>query len=41
MTRAKALEDKLASLQSPVSDDDIVSYVTEGLGPSYHPFVRA
>ncbi|KAL3524729.1 hypothetical protein ACH5RR_013101 [Cinchona calisaya] len=36
---AKSISDQLAALQSPVSDDDLVEYVLDGLGPAYSPFV--
>ena len=41
MQRAKALSDQLVALHSPVSNNDLVSYITEGLGGSDRPFVRA
>lgn len=39
--QAKAYSDQLAALGSPVAEEDLIHYITEGLGPAYWPFTRA
>lgn len=39
--RAKSMADRLAALQNPVNDDDLVQVITNGLGSKYRPFVRS
>ncbi|KAH0650606.1 hypothetical protein KY285_030696 [Solanum tuberosum] len=39
--RAKGIADKLAALQHPVTNDDLVKFVLTGLGPAYRPFTRS
>nr|AAU90288.2 Polyprotein, putative [Solanum demissum] len=38
--KAKGIADKLAALQHPVPNDDLVEFVLAGLGPFYRPFTR-
>lgn len=38
---AKGIADKLAALQHPVTDDDLVEFIVAGLGPTYRPFTRS
>ena len=38
---AKGIADKLAALQHPVADDDLVEFIVAGLGPAYRPFTRS
>ncbi|KAG5611748.1 hypothetical protein H5410_023029 [Solanum commersonii] len=38
--KAKGILDRLAALQHPISNDDLVEYVLAGLGPTYRPFTR-
>ncbi|KAG5604172.1 hypothetical protein H5410_025664 [Solanum commersonii] len=38
--KAKGIADKLAALQHPVPNDDLVEFILAGLGPSYRPFTR-
>ncbi|KAH0773427.1 hypothetical protein KY290_010564 [Solanum tuberosum] len=37
----KAIADKLAALQHPVTNDNLVEFVLAGLGPAYRPFTRS
>ncbi|XP_019237368.1 PREDICTED: uncharacterized protein LOC109217567 [Nicotiana attenuata] len=39
--KAKEIVDKLAALQHPVPNDDLVEFVLAGLGPAYRPFTRS
>ncbi|KAG5613971.1 hypothetical protein H5410_013795 [Solanum commersonii] len=39
--KAKGITVKLAALQHPVPNDDLVEFVLAGLGPSYRPFTRS
>nr|XP_009786936.1 PREDICTED: uncharacterized protein LOC104234972 [Nicotiana sylvestris] len=39
--RAKGITDRLAVLQHPISNDDLVEFVLAGLGPVYRPFTRS
>lgn len=41
MQKAKSLADQLVALRSPVSEDDFITYITEGLGSNFRPFVHA
>jgi len=38
---AKVIADKLAALQHPVTNDDLVEFVLAGLGSAYRPFTRS
>ncbi|KAG5588873.1 hypothetical protein H5410_039387 [Solanum commersonii] len=38
---AKSIVDKLAALQHPITNDDLVEFVLAGLGPAYRPFTRS
>lgn len=37
----KEISERLATLQHPVTNDDLVKFVLAGLGPTYHPFTRS
>ncbi|OIT31120.1 hypothetical protein A4A49_53117 [Nicotiana attenuata] len=39
--KAKGIADKLAALQYPIPNDDLVEFVLTRLGPAYHPFTRS
>ncbi|KAH0679368.1 hypothetical protein KY284_020453 [Solanum tuberosum] len=39
--KAKGIADKLAALQHPIPNDDLVEFVLAGLGPSFSPFTRS
>ncbi|XP_019241979.1 PREDICTED: uncharacterized protein LOC109222024 [Nicotiana attenuata] len=39
--REKGISDRLAALQHPISNDDLVEFVLAGLGPVYRPFTRS
>ncbi|KAH0637514.1 hypothetical protein KY289_037429 [Solanum tuberosum] len=39
--KAKGISDRLAALQHPISNDDLVEFVLAGLGPTYRPFTRS
>ncbi|XP_019252782.1 PREDICTED: uncharacterized protein LOC109231585 [Nicotiana attenuata] len=39
--KAKGIADRLAALQHPISNDDLVEFVLAGLGPVYRPFTRS
>ncbi|PHT42430.1 hypothetical protein CQW23_16455 [Capsicum baccatum] len=39
--KAKGIADRLADLQHPIDDDDLIEFVLAGLGPAYRPFTRA
>lgn len=41
MQRAKHISDQLATLQNPISEDDLVDAILNGLGTAYRPFVRS
>lgn len=41
MQRAKNLSNQLLALNSPISNDDLVGAILDGLGPDYRPFVRS
>ena len=39
--KAKGITHKLAALQHPIPNDDLVEFVLAGVGPSYRPFTRS
>lgn len=39
--KEKGIVDKLAALQHPVPNDDLVEFVLAGLGHIYRPFIRS
>lgn len=39
--RAKTIPDQLAAFRSPVLEDDLITYITEGHGFAYRLFTRA
>ncbi|KAH0773523.1 hypothetical protein KY290_010660 [Solanum tuberosum] len=41
LIKAKGISDRLAALQHPISNDDLVEFVLTGLGPTYRPFTRS
>lgn len=41
MQRAKHIANQLVALNASVSDDDVYFHITQGLGPTFHPFIHA
>ncbi|XP_057993071.1 uncharacterized protein LOC131174050 [Hevea brasiliensis] len=41
MQRAKSLSNQLLALNNPISSDDLVGAILDGLGQDYRPFVRS